>query len=537
MQTQPVQLHQQTPWVKMPAWNALYIFNGYRLALAAGLLLIIYFNHDFFPQAINHRQSILILLWVYLSFALLSMVMTVLRRPSFSLQVILPVLFDIFILTMVLHTSRAEIAILGILMNASIAGGSILTEGRTSIFFAAIASLSILFEHAYSLMGGSALDVNYMEVGIVGLTFFATAILGHTLSKKLRATEAIASQQGKDLAYISEINQYIVQQIRSGIMVVNCRQEIEMINHSAQKLLFLTQDALGKPLKAVIPVLADLFSQWQAYRAAPIPPFQLDEHANLISPQFIDVGDEGKGVVIFLDDLSLATQQAQQLKLAALGRLSASIAHEIRNPLGAVSHAAQLLEESSQLTSQDKRLLQIIRQHADRMNQIIKNVLQLSKRSTQDLTAYPLSPWINEFFASYQQTHHPDAIIDIEITEKQLPVYFDLSQLSQILTNLCDNGLRYSYQASGQKRIKIIAGIEKYENYAYIDIIDFGDGIETHQLDHLFEPFFTTEQQGTGLGLYIAKELCEVNHANLKYYDLTTGESCFRIYWSLKDNA
>jgi two-component system sensor histidine kinase PilS (NtrC family) len=230
---------------------------------------------------------------------------------------------------------------------------------------------------------------------------------------------------------------------------------------------------------------------------------------------------------VFVEDTRSIAQQAQQLKLASLGRLTASIAHEIRNPLGAISHAVQLLQESEAITQIDRRLCDIIYQHAKRVNHIVENTLALSRRKDTQVSLIDLHVWLQQFIENY--TSHQQAEIILDLENGTLPLRVDTTNLQQILVNLVDNGLRYSKQQIGVPKVILRGGVNQSNDNVFLEVIDFGPGIEGEQLQKIFEPFFTTEELGTGLGLYICKELCEINQASLYYFKTTRGESCFRI--------
>jgi two-component system sensor histidine kinase PilS (NtrC family) len=241
----------------------------------------------------------------------------------------------------------------------------------------------------------------------------------------------------------------------------------------------------------------------------------------------------GDQILVFIDDMSRVTQQAQQMKLASLGRLTAGIAHEIRNPLGAISHASQLMNESPNLDEGDRKMLDIIERHSRRVNGIIENVLDLSRRRTADTDLIDVDKWLSAFRDDYLQTQSNEHQKSDEIllrTERNLPLArFDVSQIEQVMVNLCDNGLRYSKQATGERRIELYAGVTADGERAYVDVRDFGPGIAPEHRVSVFEPFFTTDKSGTGLGLYLARELCEANQAHLSLVDDNQPGCCFRI--------
>ena len=215
--------------------------------------------------------------------------------------------------------------------------------------------------------------------------------------------------------------------------------------------------------------------------------------------------NDQKGILFFIEDNTRLTHQAQQIKLASLGRLTASIAHEIRNPLSSVSHAAQLLSESQNLELSDMKLTKIIHENCIRVNLIIENVQNLSKRQRAAIQLFELNAWLEHFIQEYMQ-YEPEAAIQTQYTTSNILVPFDPPQLTQVVNNLVENGIRYSAQQTGKKQITLITGITAQER-PYLEIQDQGKGIIKEHLQQLFEPFFTTEHKGTGLGLYLSREI------------------------------
>ena len=207
------------------------------------------------------------------------------------------------------------------------------------------------------------------------------------------------------------------------------------------------------------------------------------------------------------------------MKLAALGRLSASIAHEIRNPLSAIHHAGQLLAESPRPDHEDRRLLDMIQRHSVRIDKIVNDVLNLSRRGAAVPAAIGLRGFLERTVALYREGHPGQGCnIDLEAVSADLVVRFDANHLQQILLNLWDNSYEHGAAAAGGReavRINLDSGWQAPHGQAYLDVSDNGGGISAELRDKVFEPFFTTAHKGTGLGLYLARELCEYNQARL----------------------
>ncbi len=227
--------------------------------------------------------------------------------------------------------------------------------------------------------------------------------------------------------------------------------------------------------------------------------------------------------------------RVQQSKLASLGRLSASIAHEIRNPVGAMSHAAQLLAESPGLTEHDLRMTEIIQTHSSRVSHIIDNVLQLSRRDLSRPERLDLKTWLDDFADEFVRTLElQEGEFTIGDIPDDLVVRMDRGHLRQVLWNLCDNAVKYASETGGIM-VEIQGDRMSGQGRPYLEVLDCGLGVDPATADKIFEPFFTARSGGTGLGLYISRELCELNRATLLYLDRPGGGSIFRIVFSDPD--
>jgi two-component system sensor histidine kinase PilS (NtrC family) len=318
--------------------------------------------------------------------------------------------------------------------------------------------------------------------------------------------------------------------MQTGIMVVADDDRIRLINDPAREMLGVQEmNAKLNRLHSISPPLAEELERWRNTPHREPPVFRVPATGLSLLPRFIHVGDDRRaGTLIFLDDTSVFERQTLQLKLAALGRLTAGIAHEIRNPLGAVSHAGQLLAESRHLGKEDERLVNIIQQHSRRINQLIEEVMQLGRRNDINRRDFELLGWAEEFGRYFVETQK---LADNAVNIAGTPVHicFDPDQLHQVVFNLCENGVRHSPAYSGEVLLWLHAGTDDETHEPYLDVIDHGSGIPAEETDKIFEPFFTTSAKGTGLGLYIARELCAGNRAWLEYHPGEKGGARFRI--------
>lgn len=509
-------------------WQLLRIYGIYRVLLSVSILLFFIVGSN--SASINSGRTYFALAATYLGLCILTALITRTRIGRARVQAFMAFIVDIAVLTGLQYAQTSKSADLTLLELVAVAAGSIILRGRMPYFLAALASLSILTEDvALRWLHDRANSEDVMRAGFMGMSMFATAFFAQQLANRLRDSEALAEKQAEDLASLEELNHHIIQRMRTGIIVVNAKDEVVMINDSCWKMF--NMPALGKhgPLQQLSPELEQQLATWRQNSMARGKPFRAavngpDVIANFTPLETANISD----VLIFVDDNTRMAQQAQQLKLASLGGLTASIAHEIRNPLGAISHAAQLLGESNELTSADARLADIIQKHSLRMNRVIENVLQLSRRRPTQPERADLCSWIRETVQEYKTGSAQNSDIELRVQREVIEFCADHSQMQQVFNNLIQNGLRYSEKQTGKAYLQINVGITLQGEQPYVDVIDRGPGIGPEQADKIFEPFYTSEKTGTGLGLYIARELCEANQARLDYIPIKSG-SCFRV--------
>jgi two-component system sensor histidine kinase PilS (NtrC family) len=422
------------------------------------------------------------------------------------------------------------------LVIVTVAAGNILTPSRIGTFYAALGAICSLGSAVWSVLYMFYSADEIVRAGSLGILYFAAAFILQYVSRRMLRSEALASSRAKSIAELEQINRQIIRRMRTGILVLDRYGAIRLANAAAEELLFGSapdEETLSRGRTLPTPLRRGLES-WLKNPRGRSEPFQAMPTAPMVQANFAQLDQErGDQILVFIDDLSKVTQQAQQMKLASLGRLTAGIAHEVRNPLGAISHASQLMRESEHLDDGDRKMLDIIQRHSRRVNGIIENVLDLSRRREASSDLVQVDQWLRTFRDDYLQTLDGAAenppVIQLEIEDGLPQARFDVSQLEQVLVNLCDNGLRYSQESIGQPKVELHAGATADGERTYIDVRDFGVGIGQENRGSIFEPFFTTDKSGTGLGLYLARELCESNQAHLSLVDNKNPGCCFRI--------
>ncbi len=514
-------------------WRPLGFLNKYRLLISAFFSLVFIFGLQFYPLASHDPNLFFYTSLLYLIFACVFIFMLRWQWPGFHTQIYLHVSVDILATVVLMHASGGISSGLGTLLIIVIAGGSILVSGqRQALFLASIASLLILAEVANDRVAEMMLGNSYTQAGILGLTLFITAIVAHAFARRIHESEELAVRRGVDLANMAELTEHIIQRMQTGIVVIDNNEVVRLMNESAWHMFGMPSIAHDPVLEKISPPLADIFRSWQQQPQMKVRAFAPSTEYHNIMPRFARIGqDKNSGVLIFLEDASAVAQRAQQLQLASLGRLTASIAHEIRNPLGAISHAGQLLAESPNLDRHDLRLTRIINDQSQRMNTIIESIMQLGrKRDRSRSEVFNLNDFLLRFVNDFMIVHAAEQDqLKVEVNPPDIEIRFDATHLQQILTNLCENGLRHSQDYPGQPRVELRGGMVHDRQRPFLDVIDHGSGIPEDTAEHIFEPFYTTSNTGSGLGLYISRELAECNQANVKYMPVVTGGSCFRI--------
>jgi two-component system sensor histidine kinase PilS (NtrC family) len=518
--------------------NLLKVYNYYRAFV--GLALLGVFLQPFTETRLGrlHGEPFL---WVTLAYIALNLVTALVTqalpgrwfRRQFAAVGL--VLFDIGALTWLMYLSGGVGSGLGVVILVAVAAGAVLVTRRASAFLAAIATIAVLYEEFYVSLVPPDYRSDYFQAGVLGAIYFATSIAIQTLSARLRRTEITSLSRAAEVADLERVNRSIIQRMRTGIIVVDGSDHPRVLNQSARSLLGLAATAGSTP--PLPPALIERLQAWRADTSVRTGPFEIAPTTPEIRANFSAVRPErpDADVIVFLEDTVEIQQQAQQLKLAALGRLSASIAHEIRNPLSAINHAGQLLSESRNLDKGDTRLTDIITMQARRMNGVIENVLELSRRKPPSPLRLNMHAWLTDFVAEFSQSTAGPIEIRVDVQPNSAEIRVDPGQLNQALTNLAVNGLRYSKEKTGHSTLAIEGGIDPSTDRPYINVIDDGPGVPADRIERLFEPFFTTERTGTGLGLYITRELCEANQARVTYTRDVRGGSCFRITFAHPD--
>lgn len=505
-----------------------------RLTIAVILLLLLLLMDQQSWFSADNQLLLLKISFAYLLFGIGIFVINSLTKLQSILKQPVQIALDIGFILLLIHASGGSQSGFGMILIVVIVTASLLSEGRYALFYAALATIGLLIEHSVRIFLFDYTIASYTQPVLLSLACFATAWLAHDLGKRMQQSQEIVSQQQSDLANLAQINTLISRESQDGIIVMDEQSVILHCNLSARRYLNLSESVTNAPLTlADIAPLAGLHGRWQQ---APDALLMLDLHTYSLKVQFLPMQTDQLhaqyGTIIFIQDMSQQKTQSQQAKLAALGTLTAKIAHEIRNPLSSISHANQLLQEDI-VASDQTRLLSIIEDNILRIDQIIKDVLELNRRDRTQAKQFSLTQFSTDFHHQFCAVENiPAGHFMLSLSHEACEIQFDHRHLTQILWNLCKNGWEHSQKQHNSLKLSLSTDVI---DLVKLTIEDDGDGISPEHQQQLFEPFFTTKDSGSGLGLYISRELAEANGGLLVYEERSLG-SAFILEIKLKQS-
>lgn len=504
----------------------LYLFALYRV-LEAGLLALLVFGPIASLQPQDDHHPLVYGITAGYVVAAIMLLLHARRSKTITTPTLVGVGIDILVASFVAHAVPSAASGVALMLLFNVGSASLLLSLRMGLGVAVLASAGLAVAYLWTLLIEEQPTRPMAELMMFTVSFLAIAALTHQLRVQMRATEALAERRGAEAVRLAEINELIIRRMRTGVLLVDREAQIRLANEAA--MLLLGDAAAGtRSLAEAAPELALRLSEWLRNGLPNDTPLRLGGDQFEVVPRFARLLANSDNTLIFLDDTSLVSRRAESLTLAAMGRFSASLAHEIRNPLAAISYAAQLLEESRDLPDGDRRMVQIIHQQCMRTNSIVESVLGLARRERATAEHVELVAFLRGFIEEFRQSV-PDETDNITLAAPQplVPALIDPRHLHQVLTALIQNARRHGHLPGEPARITLHT--YRLDDAPVIDVIDRGPGIPEAVVSQLFRPFFTTSEHGTGLGLYIARELCRANGASLDFVPLPGGGCCFRI--------
>ncbi|KFL35883.1 sensor histidine kinase [Arenimonas donghaensis] len=511
-----------------PQRRELYFFSLWRM-LEASLLALVAFSPagEYLLQVRQPAllQSVVVL---YLVAAVTLLVAGYRSDLPPSRQAAIGLGIDLAVAAAVFTTTSGSQGGVALLLLFNIGAGALILPQRAGLGFALAACLVVLLDSLYTRTVDLANARPLAESVMFSVTYLATAVLCELLSRQVLESQALAEQRGEELANQAEINELVIRRMRTGILVVDGEHRVKVCNEAAWGLL-------GKPspdrrqLADIAMGLHRALLAWRQGRGEIPKAMTLGDGTPEVLPRFVSLSLTDNLFLIFLDDSRLYSNRAEELTLATLGRLSASIAHEIRNPLAAIMYSVQLLEETAELPEADQRLLEIIHTQCQRMNGIVQDILGLARRERSQPESIDISRFARRFVDEYRASHPLETDVLQSVSERSVLAMADPRHLHQVLTILVQNALTYGRMPGEPAKVTVAVRSAPPGAPPELNVIDRGPGIPAPVASQIFTPFYTTSEHGTGLGLYIAQQLCEANQCSLSYQPVPGGGSCFRI--------
>ena len=500
-------------------WRSFQYFNLYRLVLAGIFFLATLVPHEWTARFnLLPTPGVLVLNAGYIVAVVGGLLLSTHWQRRFNLQLSLQVMLDVLVVSLLMYVAGGVGSGLGVLLVVSLAAASLVGRGRLVLFYAAVATLAVLSTQIYGVVYDDFDMSSVVQAGFVSAGFFATAILARLLGQRVMVNEDLAKRRGEALDNQIRISQRVVERMQDGVLIVGEDGAIDRYNPVAKTMLGLPAE---ERLLLVVhqPILAAALLAWQSGEGQDAVQFGGADACDLRARFEHTTSSDGE-TLIFLEDVGRIKERAQQLKLASLGRLTASIAHEIRNPLSAISHAGELLREERRGEMQD-RLLRILNDNVIRLDRIVQDVLELGRQNRAQAELLVLDEFCRGFLEQFTAAENLSPGTVLLESSVGLEICFDRSHLHQVLWNLVSNALRHSSRGLGAVRIALAQAAS--EGRVEVHVLDDGPGVPELVREQIFEPFFTTHHQGTGLGLFIARELCAANGANLELISSAIG--------------
>ena len=406
----------------------------------------------------------------------------------------------------------------GILVLPFVATSCMLSYGRFPALYAGFTTVCILC--VMFLSDQLSLDADTWDGRNIGTAImligasFAVAYLTSYSATFLRDATASARKHKRNYNRVRGLNQLVLNRVQEAVIVIDPELKVWLFNRQAKNYFS------GLAAEHKEPIFEDLVARWLLN---PEKPFEADIHLHRFSMHVRAVPmvqEDGKLLMLFLRSLREIAAEAMATKLASLGQLTANLAHEIRNPMSAIRHANDLLQEGIE-DPVSKKLHGIIDGNIRRIDKMLEDVSTLNKKDNLGRESINLM----KFWLAFKQEftlNNPSSVgcIKMEMQGKNLTVTADPMHVQQIMWNLCNNAWRHSTKGSDAIQVSI-----KPSGKLNVSIVvsDDGPGAAPEIRNQLFEPFFTTEKGGTGLGLYVARELAHANLGQLHYHPELNG--------------
>lgn len=527
------------------ATGLMSLYVAYRTLLAGGILALGLADASGAITVTGYDSGLLWLSGIWLASALFLGTLWFLNTPWSGLSSVTDLnalaiaLFDLVMIAFLVRLGQELGPGLPLLYLVTVATSAALIKNRiTASAVAALATLAVLSDSAYQLQQNIIGASDMLSSALLCVLIFVISLLLQFVVGKMTTIAEVADAATTQIATLEEFNAQVIAHMSTGICRILDGDRLVAINQAGASLLELPTLGAVVAIEEINQELAATYHRWRAGEHIAPSPFKRTPESKTLLPKIISIGhDFDTETLLFVEDFTPVTEAAQTLKLNSLGKLTASIAHEIRNPLTAISHAAQLLEDTAADPAELGTLRDIVINNTHRVNEIIENILQLSRREGPKKEPLDLLEWLRLFLHEYEQGQANEGCVTLLAEAPVGVIEFDPGNLRRVLTNLLDNGIRHAGEQTGSFRVTLSLAEDRVRNKIHMDVIDQGAGVPEDLRERLFEPFFTTSSQGSGLGLYLCRELCDSNGAILTYDRTDHGETRFRVSVPINSQA
>jgi two-component system sensor histidine kinase PilS (NtrC family) len=407
----------------------------------------------------------------------------------------------------------------------------VLTPRLLALATVAIVAFTLLAAAWLSVLSGTEATVAMTQAGLAGSGFFVISVLAGELAGRLAREELTAKGSLELVRQQAQLNRLVIEEMQDGVIVVDRSGRVRAANPAARRLLVPTGicrqapfrmkgvEAWNELVRAVERAFAE--GAWPDVGRDVTLAFDPSTKRTLrLRVRFTRRGTTQASeefCVLFLEDVRSMQARTRQEKLAAMGRVSAGIAHEIRNPLAAIAQANALLSEDA-ITASQRQLTRMVGENVERLKRIVDDVMEVAPGGTQEASVIDVTAMVatacSEWARAAELPLGENSLLRVDLPTEPVGAAFDVEHLRRVLVNLLDNARRHASQAVGSVHLSLqVAG----EAQVRLSVASDGDPIPPDVERYLFEPFFSTRSRGTGLGLYICRELCERYGASIDY--------------------
>lgn len=414
----------------------------------------------------------------------------------------------------------------------------VLTSRLLALATAAMAALVMLGVAGWSVWLGGDAGLRMTQAGLVGIGLFVISLLASEMANRLAREEQTARGSMEFARQQAQLNRLVIEEMQEGVLVVDRRGLVRAANPAARALLGAQEAPVrtapfqlrGVPdWEPLVQAVEQAFTMgdWPAegrdvglHFAAGIP-LSLRVRMRFTRRRASHAIEDL--CVLFIEDNRTVLARSRQEKLAAMGRVSAGIAHEIRNPLAAIDQANALLAEDC-ADPHAQQLTRMVASNVQRLKRIVDDVMEVAPGALPEPVPVDASALLAETCADWARTNQvglaPQGALAVHLPDQALVVSFEPEHLRRVLVNLLDNALRHAQPGPGAVQVQLGVDAElpgTRERWASLSVFSVGEAISPEVERHLFEPFFSTRSRGSGLGLYICRELCERYGARIEY--------------------